>query len=51
MKGHVKNKKNKGIQSTKLNPKIREQKSKLTNHRGLLKRIKIVNIYTYSGWS
>ena len=45
MKGHAKNKKNNGVQSTKLNSKIRQQKSKLTNHRGLLKRVKIVIFY------
>jgi hypothetical protein len=42
LKGHIKFKKNSGVVSPKLNTKVREQKSKLANHKGLLKRIKIV---------
>lgn len=45
LKGHIKHKKNSQVVSTKLNEHRREQKSKLANHKGLLKRIKIVNIF------
>ncbi len=43
LKGHIKHKKNSGVVSTKLNPKIKQHKQILKNHKGLLKRIKIVN--------
>ncbi len=45
LKGHVKNKKNSQVVSPKLNDNRRQQKTKLANHRGLLKRIKIVILY------
>lgn len=45
LKGHLKFKKNDQVVSPKLNEKIRQQKSKLANHKGLLKRIKIVNFF------
>jgi hypothetical protein len=42
LKGHTKFKKNNHVVSPKLNPNRRQQKTKLANHKGLLKRIKIV---------
>lgn len=51
LKGHVKFKKNNQVVSPKLNPKRKDQKAKLKNHRGLLKRIKIVFIYINLGRS
>jgi hypothetical protein len=41
MKGHLKSKAIKSY-SKKLNTNVRKQKQKLKNHKGLLKRIKIV---------
>ncbi len=43
MKGHIKSKALKSY-SKKLNKNVRKQKQKLKNHKGLLKRIKIVLI-------
>lgn len=43
LKGHVKSSSRK-VYSKKLNRKARVQKQRLKNHKGLLKRIKIVNI-------
>lgn len=45
LKGHAKHKRNNGIVSPKLNSKVKEQKVKLSNHKGMLKRIKIVIFY------
>ncbi len=44
LKGHLKSKNRKGYISPKLNTKVKESPIKLKNHRGLLKRIKIVII-------
>ena len=44
MKGHIKSKALKSY-SKKLNTNVRKQKQKLKNHKGLLKRIKIVLIH------
>jgi hypothetical protein len=41
LKGHLKSKATK-VYSKKLNTNVRKQKQKLKNHKGLLKRIKIV---------
>jgi hypothetical protein len=43
LKGHLKSKATKNY-SKKLNTNVRRQKQKLKNHKGLLKRIKIVII-------
>ncbi len=43
MKGHLKSHGRKKF-STKLNKTVRVQKQRLKNHKGLLKRVKIVNI-------
>ena len=43
LKGHLKSKATKDY-SKKLNMNVRRQKQKLKNHKGLLKRIKIVSI-------
>jgi len=51
LKGHVKFKKNSQVVSPKLNPKRKDQKVKLANHKGLLKRIKIVILSIKLGWS
>jgi hypothetical protein len=49
LKGHKKFKKNNNIESPKLNPNRSVQKTSLKNHRGLLKRIKIVRFILISG--
>ena len=51
LKGHQKFKKNNGIVSKKLNPNRSVQKTSLKNHRGLLKRIKIVRFIFITGWT
>lgn len=51
LKGHVKFKKNHHVVSSKLNPNRRQQKTKLANHKGLLKRIKIVILCLSQGWA
>jgi hypothetical protein len=43
LKGHLRAKDRKGYISPKLNPKVREKKKRLKNHKGMLKRIKIVD--------
>lgn len=43
LKGHLKSKATKHF-SKKLNTNVRRQKQKLKNHKGLLKRIKIVSL-------
>ena len=51
IKGHVKFKNNHHVVSSKLNPNRRQQKKKLANHKGLLKRIKIVILCLSQGWA
>lgn len=48
LKGHLKSKATKSY-SKKLNMNVRRQKQKLKNHKGLLKRIKIVK-YEIRRW-
>ena len=45
-KGHLQSKARKNY-SKKLNPKVKTQKQRLKNHKGLLKRVKIVTDLLY----
>lgn len=49
LKGHLRSKNRKGYVSPKLNPKVKETPMRLKNHKGMLKRVKIVKIVVYIG--
>ena len=45
LKGHLRAKGRKGYISPKLNKKVKETPMRLKNHKGMLKRVKIVIVY------